>query len=124
MNFGNATGWEFVEAKFGGLFLKAGGAEIAPGAEFFADGKNVEPAVVVIIDRFEALNFGGATESDLFFFAAVETDCDFAAGENRQIGAQIIIKIADGDNAAGDPVRDLLRNQFAAAFFFEEQRWS
>src|SRR5207302_8581379 len=53
VDFRHRAAIEFIKAELGCLFLKSGKTEIAPHPDFFSNRPEVQPSIVIVIDRHE-----------------------------------------------------------------------
>ena len=90
-----------VEAKSSGDIGEAAGALVAKCLHSVADGEEVKPAIIVIIDEIDS---GGAwlgQGDSLLFLKAVESDLQFAVGQADKVNSQIVVEVACGQRAGG-----------------------
>ena len=113
----------FVEAELRGDFLKIPSAEIAPDAQPWTRGDDVQPAVVIVIGQRERSHSPVAQRNDLPFLHSVEDAPQFVGPGHDQIGPKILVQVAHRHCAAGGPIsRAVSIGERAAANFREQQR--
>src|ERR1043166_7423032 len=111
------------QSEFVGGFAKIAIAEIAPDAESGADGNNIKPPIVVVIDQRQLPYFGGVSGKIGMSFCSAKYYFQSAGRGDDQVGTQIIVEIATGDDMAGRPVGGRIGGgERGASKFLEPER--
>src|SRR3954470_6823317 len=121
VDFRHRAAIELIKAELGRLFLKSGKTEIAPDPDFFSNRPEVQPAIIIVIDRDNLADTRISRKRDFLSLSAIEAEADFAITYHRQIRPQVVIEIAGAKNRPRDPVGRLARNEPSAALFFQKQ---